>query len=315
MAIRNGSLRILVAGVVALVAATTFTACSADQDGPADPNGSSREITTSQDVKLTVEKNDEILKMFPESVQESGKLRLAVDPSYPPSAFKDADDKIIGFGPDLASVVAATAGLQIEWTEVPFDGMLGGLQAGRFDAAWAGFSVTPERLEVINMVTYIAGGSTVLVAKGNPEHIEADTDLCGTVVAVQKGTIQAQDVMKELQASCSTAGKDPVKPLELQLQTDVAQAIDAGRAGSGLGDGANISYLALQEPDRFETIPGILLKPVNAAIAVPLKETDTAKALQATFNAMIKDGSYAEILDSWKLTSMALPESVLNPSM
>ena len=298
---------------VALMTAAALAGCSSSGTGAEVAEDGSRVVETTNGVTFEITPNEELRSMFPEDVIESGKFRIAADPSYPPSTFKDESDNIVGFSPDMAELVAAHAGLEIEWTELPFDGLLGGLQANRFNAAWAGFSITPERLEVMNMVTYMQGGTSVIVSTGNPSKIADEEDLCGKVVGVQTGTIQAQEIMQEVQDICSQAGLDPIQPLELQRQTDVTQAITAGRADAGMGDSSNIGYFALQEKDRFEVIESILLHPVDVAIGIPKDDLQFAEALEATFNAMIDDGSYQEVLDSWNLSSSAIEQSELNP--
>lgn len=252
-------------------------------------------------------------QQFPAAIQASGVLRLAADPSYPPSTFKDAAGTIVGTLPDLATAITSRAGLKIEWVEVPFDGMLGGLQAKRFDASWSGWTLSAEREQVLNLVAYIKAGTSALVRSGNPAGVHTATDLCGRTVSVQTGTTQAQQVMDELQRGCAAAGKAKVEVLQLPQQTNVNQAVATGRADALLADNKMVGYQARLQPGVFEAVPTILIQAVDAGVAVPKDDLPLAKAIAAGFNAIIADGTYGEVLARWQSSNAALPKAEVNP--
>src|SRR5882757_2888818 len=167
-----------------------------------DPGGSAEAGGIPPAPANLVGKVDTALRQkFPERIQASGVLRLAADPSYPPSTFKDAAGTIVGTLPDLAAAITSRAGLKIEWVEV------------RFDASWSAWSISAEREQVLNLVAYIKAGTSALVRSGNPAGVHTATDLCGRTVSVQTGTTQAQQVADELQRDCAAAGKPAVQVL------------------------------------------------------------------------------------------------------
>ena len=252
-------------------------------------------------------------QQFPAAVQASGVLRLAADPSYPPSTFKDDSGQIVGTLPDLAAAITSRAGLKIEWVEVPFDGMLAGLAAHRFDASWSAWSLTAEREQLLNLVAYIKAGTSALVKAGNPARIRTAEDLCGRTVSAQTGTTQAQQVVDELQRNCAAAGKPALNLLQLPQQTNVNQAVATGRADALLADNTLVGYQARLQPGVFEAVPTILVQAVNAAVAVPKDNPQLADALAAGFNAIIADGSYGRILARWQTANVAVAKAEVNP--
>ncbi|AUA08511.1 ABC transporter substrate-binding protein [Streptomyces samsunensis] len=249
---------------------------------------------------------------FPKDIRTSGVLRVAADPNYPPSAFKSSSGKIIGVGADFASAITAKTGLRFEWVEVPFDGMLAGLKAHRFDASWSAWTVTRERTEVLNLVTYLEGGTSALVKAGNPKGIEKPLDLCGRTIAAQTGTTQAQGNMDSLQHQCKAAGKPAIKPMIVPQQTNVNQAVATGRADAMLADNTAVAYQGKLQPDLFKSVDSILLSPEPVGVAVPKKDSQLANALAATYNALIADGTYAKILKRWDITNAAITKSQVN---
>jgi polar amino acid transport system substrate-binding protein len=250
---------------------------------------------------------------FPAAIQTSGVLRLAADPTYPPSTFKDDRGAIVGLMPDLATAISSRTGLKVQWVQVPFDGMLAGLGAHRFDASWSGWSTSAERERQLNLVAFTRSGTSVLVKSGNPAGIKAAADLCGRTVAAQTGTTQAQQITDDLQRTCAGAGKPALTLLQLPQQTDVSQAVATGRADALLADNLLVGYQAQIHPGAYAAVPAILLRPAYGAVAVPKDDPQLADALAATFDAIIADGVYAKILARWNDSNAALPRAVVNP--
>jgi polar amino acid transport system substrate-binding protein len=303
----------------ALLAAATLAvlgtaACSnnPDADGAAGA-GAERSGMPETPLRITGPKDDALLARFPEAIRTSGVLTLAADPTYPPSTFKDPQGTIVGISADFAAAVKAKTGLDVKWVEVPFDGMLAGLKAHRFDASWSGWNVTAERLQVLNIVTYMNGGTSVLVKKGNTAGIAQETDLCGRTVTAQTGTFQAQTVLENLQAACAKAGRPAAVPLLIPQQTNVNQALATGRADVALADNTLVAYQARVQPDLFEAVPSILIAPRPVGVATPKDATQLAEALAATYNALIADGTYAAILDRWGISNSAVRAAEVNP--
>jgi polar amino acid transport system substrate-binding protein len=306
MRTRHRSARAALAAV-AVLAAIGMSACSnagTAAEGAGMPTAA---------LQVKGQQDPALLAQFPDSVRSSGVLRLAVDPNYPPSTFKDSSGQIVGIGPDLVEALRAKTGLRTEWVEVPFDGMLAGLQAHRFDVSWAGWLVTPERLQVLNLVTYLYNGTSVLVKAGNPAGITQNLDLCGRTVTAQTGTSQAQNVMDDLQSQCTAAGRPAITLMALPQQTNVTQAVATGRADAALASATAVGYQAKLQPDVFETVSSIMIQPSPVGIAVPKDDVQLANALAATFNALIADGTYADILARWDVSGSALPAAQVNP--
>jgi len=262
---------------------------------------------------LTGTVDGSLRQLFPERVRASGVLQLAADPTYPPSTFKDGKGTIVGVLPDFAAAITSRAGLRIRWVQVPFDGMLAGLAAHRFDASWSGWTITAEREHQLNLVSYIRGGTSVLIKKGNPAGIRTWRSLCGRQVAAQTGTTQAQEVADELDRRCAVAKRPAMTLLRLPKQSDVNQAVATGRADALLADASMTGYLARIHPDVFVAVPSIVVQPSLAAIGVPKDDDQLAKALAAGFDRIIADGTYRKVLARWNNTDAAVAAAHVNP--
>ena len=60
-----------------------------------------------------------------------------------------------------------------------FDGIIGGLEAGRYDLGLTSMIDKKERQAKVDFVDYLSSGIAFMVAKGNPKGLKEQMDLCG----------------------------------------------------------------------------------------------------------------------------------------
>ena len=104
---------------IALSSAMLFATAACGTSDKADAGtdsakGSDAATITSYDVS-SVEKDDTIAALLPESVTKDGKLTIGTNPSYAPAEFLDADGKTqIGYDMDLARAMGNIFGLRYD---------------------------------------------------------------------------------------------------------------------------------------------------------------------------------------------------------
>jgi ABC-type amino acid transport/signal transduction systems, periplasmic component/domain len=255
----------------------------------------------------TVTKDTALAAMVPSSVSADGKLVFGTDASYPPNEFTDTDGTtIIGMEVDLGKAVAQKLGLTAEFQNSQFSGIIPGIQGARYELGMSSFTINPERVQTVDMVSYYSAGTSLGVKKGNPDKITPD-GLCGRSVGVQAGTVQVDDVAAR-SAACTAAGKPAIQVSELQQQTDVTLALTANRIVAMLADSPIVAY-AVKTTDGSVEVVG---KPYDTApygIVLAKKQGDYAKAVQGAVQALITDGTYGRILETWNVSDGAIPTS------
>ena len=103
------------------------------------------------------------VKLLPADLQKGGTITMAADLHYPPTSFLAEDNKTpIGYNVDIAQLLGETLGLKVEVKNVSFDSVIPGIAAGRYDFTATNMSPTPERLKVLDMITYWAAGSSLV---------------------------------------------------------------------------------------------------------------------------------------------------------
>ncbi|WP_020663837.1 transporter substrate-binding domain-containing protein [Amycolatopsis benzoatilytica] len=285
-------------------------ACGAGGNGA----GSSGNAPSSQGAGAgtapAAQKDAALAGLVPADIKADGKIVIGQDQTYPPNEFVD-NGKATGFDVDLGTAIGQVLGLQAEFQNSSFDGIIPGISAKKYEMGMSSFSVTAERMQTVDMISYYRAGTSLAVLKGNPDKLSAD-DLCGKNVAVQKGTTQVDDLDKK-NGACTKAGKPAINITQFQAQTDVNLALTAKRVQAELADSPVIDYAVKQTGGQLETV-GAPYDTAPYGIVVAKGSEQFDKALQGAVQKLIDSGVYKQILDKWGLSgSGAVTKSEINP--
>lgn len=312
------SFKSLVAGAVLATLATGLTACSSDaesDDTLAPEAGSPVEIA---DVG-SVEADDELAKLLPSDVADDKSITVATNAPYAPFidfVEEGNTEDFTGLDYDLVTAIAAKLGIEAPFSQQPFDGLVPGLQAGKYDAIVGGITDNFERQETATFVDYSASGTGIAVATGNPEGIATLADLCGKSVAVQKATKQVDLLAAFSDSDC--AGDD-IEVTEFPQNTDAVQALLAGKADAIAATKVNLIEDAEKLTGKVEVVEDSA-EP-NGYGASPngigfLKEdAELAEAFQAALQSLIDDGTYDKIMAKYSQEAIAIPTATIDAAI
>jgi polar amino acid transport system substrate-binding protein len=293
---RSGRTRLATALAVP-VAVALLAACGGNSAAPSATSGATA--------------NSTLQKMLPPAVKSAGVLRIASTFGYPPDEFYEADNKTpTGISVDLGNAVAQALGLHAEFSNIAFDSIMSGLMAGRYDTVIGALSATPERAKQFNMVTYQNAGSALLVTGGNPKHIGDLEDLCGTTVALLKGSIYIPLLQSASATNCDAKGKPAIELSIYEGSADYFQAVATGRADSTYTGFEAAKYAADNSGGKLTFIDK-LYSDIPYGAAFTKENLQLAKAVQAAFNQIIKDGTYADIMEKWGVSKLEIGSSDL----
>jgi polar amino acid transport system substrate-binding protein len=287
-------------------------ACGAGGDGSGGGGNSSAPAGTGGEIPA-VAKDGALAALVPADIAADGKIVVGQDQSYPPNEFVDDKGQVTGFDVDLGKAIGQKLGLQMEFQNSSFDGIIPGLAANKYELAMSSFTINAERLGTVDMVSYYKAGTSLGVLKGNPDRISLD-DLCGKNVAVQKGTVQVEDLQKRSDA-CTGAGKPAITMTQFQAQTDVNLALTSKRVQAELADSPVIDYAVKQTNGQLEVVG----EPYDSApygIALGKGKADYGKAVQGAVQSLIDDGTYQKLLGKWGLNPVGvISKSEINPQV
>ncbi|GIF95161.1 ABC transporter substrate-binding protein [Catellatospora citrea] len=259
----------------------------------------------------SVSANPTLAAMVPDAIKSDGKILVGVDATYAPNEFLAPDGStVVGFDVDLFKAVAQTLGLTAEFQPATFGDIIPGVGSGKYEVGVSSFTVNDERKKQAQMVTYFSAGTQWATKTGNPAGINPD-DPCGKRIAVQKDTVQFEDITKRSEA-CVAAGKPAVTIQPYAGQDQVASSVVSGKDDAMLADSPVAAYAVKQSNGQLELL-GNIYDSAPYGYVVAKDQVEMAKALQAAVDELIKNGAYEQILANWGVQAGAVPSAQINP--
>lgn len=244
-------------------------------------------------------------------VKEAGVLKVGTETAFAPFDFIDAGTHT-GLNVDLFEEIGKELGVEIEWVLLPWEGVLPGLEAGKYDIVGGPATVTKERMERYRFTPPVAEATVALLKRAGDESITKPEDVAGKVVGGGKASAQLEQ-LKEFVATLEGTTEVREYPGNNEAYADLA----AGRIVAVGNSLPNIAYVAKQRPDTFEVVqPPFGTK---SYFAYPgLKDEDHASLMDAIEAAMLKiknDGRLAEIQKKWFGAEFDTPDLVTDPAL
>ncbi len=306
MALKN--LKTMAAAVLSVAMLVSVAACGTSDTSDDSASGKSN-TTTGYDVS-SVAKDDELAKLAKGNTVKSGELSVGMELSYAPAEFLAEDGKTpTGYDVDLAKAIGQVLGLKTKIVSSMFDTIVPSVGA-KYDLGITAMTITKERMDSVDFVSYYRAGSTWTVQKGNPKKIDS-SDLCGNKIAVQTGTVQ-EDEANKIAKQCKADGKKDAEVVSYKRQAEAATAVATGKADTFYADSPVAGY-AISQTDGLEAL-GKDVGVVKEGIAIKKGNTQMDDAVQKAVQKLMDDGTYMKILKHWGVESGALDKAEINPT-
>ena len=261
----------LVAAAVLCVSA--LTACSQNSGQTSSPSSSNPVQTEAPTDLLT-------------QIQERGETVVAMEGTWAPWTYHDEDDQLVGYDVEVAQNIAQRLGVEARFAEGEWDGLLAGLDSGRYDIMVNGVDIHEARAEKYDFSTPYAYNRTAVIVSGDNDSIQSMEDLNGKSPANTLNTTYAN--VAESYGAEVTGVDDFIQTIEL---------LNSGRIDATLN--AEVSYYdyMAQHPDANVKIACI--DPQSTQVAIPMRKGAESAALVAAINdalaEMAEDGTLTEL--------------------
>lgn len=242
--------------------------------------------------------------------KQTGVLKIGTETAFAPFDFINGG-KHVGLNSELMGEVAKEMGVKIEWTTLPWEGVLPGLEAKKFDMVTGPVTITKARMERYRFTPPIAEATVALLKRKGDTSVMKPSDIAGKPVGGGKASAQ----LAQLKSYAESLGKADVReyPGNNEAYADLA----AGRIVAVGNSLPNITYVAQQRSDTFEVVkPAFGLKTYFGYVT--RKDDDSAKLMEAMTAAMLKikaDGRLANIQKKWFGDSFDTPDAVTSPAL
>lgn len=218
-----------------------------------------------------------------------GVLKIAMEGTYPPFTYKDEQGQLTGFDVDIAKAVAAKLGLRPEFVLTEWSGILGGLQANKYDVIVNQVGITPERQKTIGFSRpYAYSSPQIIVRKGSSFNPKTLADLKGKRVGVGLGSNFEQQLRQVGGINVVTYPGAP------EYLADLA----AGRLDAAYNDRLLVGYLITKNNLPIKGA-GVIGQPEPVGIAFKKTNTALGNAINRALLQIQADGTYAKISRKW----------------
>lgn len=219
-------------------------------------------------------------------IKSAGVLNIGIEAAYPPFNYYNNKNQIIGFDVDIAKEVGKRMGVKINFVATPWDSIIGGLLANKYDAVISSMAITPEREKKVDFTDpYYHTGSQLFVP--NNSTITDPTKISGRKIGVSIGTTFEKKA-RELGANLTTYKNDLLAFQDLQ----------AGRTEGVITDTAVGANIIKAQNYPFKMLGQPLLQSA-AGIAINKNQKSLQSAINKALNDMVKDGTYDKISKQW----------------
>jgi ABC-type amino acid transport substrate-binding protein len=219
-------------------------------------------------------------------MKSSGTLNVGIEGAYPPFNSVNGKNELEGFDVDITNEIAKRMGLKVNFVITPWDTIIAGLLAKKYDIILSSMAITDERKQKVDFSDpYYSTGSTLFVP--NDTTLTDPKIIKDKKIGVTIGTTFEKKAT-ELGAILTTYKNDNLAFQDLSngrldgILTDKA-------VGANLVKAKNYPVKILGEPLLIE----------KAGITLNKDETGLKDEMNKHLKAMMSDGTYEQISTKW----------------
>ena len=259
----------------ALFSTAGLTGCSAQSAGQSQ---SSREDTSTGSGDLLAQ------------IQERGEIVIAMEGTWAPWTYHDENDELVGFDVEVGQQIAQALGVEATFVEGEWDGLLAGLDAGRYDIMINGVDITEERSEAYDFSDPYAYNRTAVIVSADNTDITAMEDLAGKHTANTISSTYAE--VAEGYGAEVTGVDDLNQTFELLL---------SGRIDATLN--AEVTFYDYMEAHPEANLKIACLDPEATQVAIPFRKGEETASLREAVNqalaGMRESGALTELSEKY----------------
>lgn len=238
-----------------------------------------------------------------EMIKRSGTVTVGTEAAFPPFEFVE-DGKIVGYGKDILDYIVADLDVELNQLDLPWQGILPGVLAGKFDFVATSVSVRPERVTKYAFTVPIAEATTWTMKRAGDDGLASVEDLAGKVVGTQLSSA-GEAAAKEFEATLDGDGF-----AELKLYTSYPEtylALANGEIDAVVQTLPNLAVVVKEQPGVFEMLGPIGSLSYMGWVTRP-EDTDLRDYLSERILEMRDNGKLYELQDKWFGFKMDIPD-------
>ena len=239
-------------------------------------------------------------------IRKRGKLTVGTEAAYEPFEFVE-NGRVVGYGHDILEYMASKLGVQLNQVNLPFQGLLPGLMAHKFDFVATSVGINPERAKRFAFSEPVGVVDTVLVVRASDAGMTKPEDVAGHVVGTQMGS-SSQPVAQTFDTQLKTKGAGYSDLKLFQAYPDVMVALSNKTVDVSIMPSNIVAVLMKREPGQYRVIGKIGDPKVLAWVAHP-DDKEIRAFINTSLDELTKNGQLACLQKKWFGYTMNLPTS------
>ncbi|MEY2196020.1 ABC transporter substrate-binding protein [Neobacillus sp. BF23-41] len=219
---------------------------------------------------------------------EKKEFHYAMSGLFKPFNYKESNE-LKGFDVEIGKALAKKMGMKAVPVTNPWETIIQGLQAKKYDAILGSMTITDERKKVVDFSNpYYRSGSQVFVSENNTD-IKSPDDLKGKRIGVAKGTPYKDLALKYTsKENIVEYDTDLVALMDLPSKR-IDAAITDRMVGLPIIKSGTVKIKDVGKPMTHD----------DQAIAVRKEDKELMDKLNKAMDEIIKDGTYDKISDKY----------------
>ena len=241
-----------------------------------------------------------------DKIKKTGKVTVGTEAAFPPFEFVQ-DGKIVGYGKDILDIIIADVGVELNQLDLPWQGILPGVLAGKFDFVATSVTIKPDRAKQFAFTVPIGEGTTWIMKRKGDTSIMSVDDMAGKVVGTQLASGN-EDASKTFEADMKARGLDGFGELKLFTSyPEVTLALANGTLDVAVQNLPNLAVIIQKQPDLFELV-GPITDISYFGWVTRAEDTDLRDYLSEQILKMRDSGKIDELQDKWFGFRMEIPD-------
>ena len=154
-------------------------------------------------------------------IREKGSITIAMEGNWAPWTYEDENGTLMGFEVEVSSAVAEKLGVKADYVIGVWDGLLAGVQSGRYDLMANGVGYSEDRAQSYTFSDFYAFNRTALVVRSDNTEITSLKDLKG------RTTCNSANSTYQLLAESYGATVKDIETLDGTIEELLAGRVDA----------------------------------------------------------------------------------------
>lgn len=223
-----------------------------------------------------------------EKIMEKGVMTVGTEGTYQPFTYHDENDELTGYDVEVAKAIGEKMGVEVEFSEITWEGLLASLDNGTVDLVLNQVGVTDEREEKYDFTDPYLYSYIALITTGDNTEIDSWESARGKKTSLNVSSNYAA-IAEEYEMDI-TASETFSKDIEL---------LTAGRTDCVINNTIAFNDYLVQKPDVDIIIVDVQEDADTVAIPIPKGNEDLVDAVNKAIKELQDDGTLTKLSEQF----------------